>query len=40
MDYAALVYDKKGKPWVFTVIGPRTYVRAAVGVKEVRETTW
>jgi hypothetical protein len=35
VDHAALVYDKKGKPWVFTVIGPLTYVRAAVGIKEV-----
>jgi hypothetical protein len=37
VDHAALVYDKKGKPWVFTVIGPRTYLRAAVGIKEVQE---
>ena len=37
LDQAALVYDKKGKPWVFTVIGPLTYVRAAVGIKEVNE---
>ena len=37
VDHAALVYDKKGKPWVFTVIGPRTYVRAAVGINEVQE---
>ncbi len=37
VDHAALVYDKKGKPWVFTVIGPLTYVRAAVGIKEVDE---
>ena len=37
VDQAALVYDKKGKPWVFTVIGPLTYVRAAVGIKEVDE---
>jgi hypothetical protein len=37
VDQAALVYDKKGKPWVFTVIGPLTYVRAAVGIKEVNE---
>jgi hypothetical protein len=36
VDHAALVYDKKGKPWVFTVIGPLTYVRAAVGIKEVQ----
>jgi hypothetical protein len=37
VDHAALVYDKKGKPWVFTVIGPLTYVRAAVGIKETQE---
>jgi len=37
LDHAALVYDKKGKPWVFTVIGPLTYIRAAVGIKEVNE---
>jgi hypothetical protein len=33
----ALVYDKKGKPWVFTVIGPLTYRRAAVAIKEVQQ---
>jgi len=37
VDHAALLYDKKGKPWVFKVIGPLTYVRAAVGIKEVDE---
>lgn len=37
VDQAALVYDKKGKPWVFTVVGPRTYVRAAVKITEVNE---
>jgi hypothetical protein len=37
VDHAALVYDKKGKPWVFKVIRPLTYVRAAVGIKEVDE---
>jgi hypothetical protein len=37
VEHAALVYDKKGKPWVFTVIGPLTYVRAAVGIKGVQE---
>jgi hypothetical protein len=36
VEHAALVYDKKGKPWVFTVIEPMTYVRAAVGIKEVQ----
>jgi hypothetical protein len=37
VDEAAVVYDKKGKPWVFTVIGPLTYMRAAVSIKEVQE---
>ena len=37
LDHAALVYDKKGKPWVFMVIGPLTYTRVAVGIKEVNE---
>jgi hypothetical protein len=36
LDEAAVVYDKKGKPWVFTVIGPLTYMRAAVAIKEVQ----
>ena len=35
LEHAALVFDKKGKPWVFTVVGPRTYVRAPVGIKEI-----
>ena len=35
VEHAALVFDKKGKPWVFTVVGPRTYVRAPVGIKEI-----
>jgi hypothetical protein len=37
VDHAALVYDKVGKPWVFSVVGPRTYVRTAVGIKEVQK---
>ena len=37
VEYPALVYDKAGKPWVFTVIGPRTYVRSPISIKEVRE---
>jgi hypothetical protein len=37
VDEAAVVYDKKGKPWVFTVIGPLTYMRAAVAIKEVQD---
>jgi hypothetical protein len=35
VEHAALVFDKKGKPWVFTVAGPLTYVRAPVGIKEI-----
>jgi hypothetical protein len=37
VDHAALVFDKAGKPWVFSVVGPRTYVRAAVTIKEVQD---
>jgi hypothetical protein len=37
VDHAALVFDKAGKPWLFTVVGPRTYVRAAVTIKEVQD---
>jgi hypothetical protein len=35
VHHAALVYDKKGLPWIFAVIGPRTYVRSAVTVDHV-----
>jgi hypothetical protein len=35
VEHAALVFDKKGKPWVFTVVGPRTYIRAPVEIKEI-----
>jgi hypothetical protein len=35
VEHAALVYDQEGKPWVFTVIGPLTYVREAVKIKEI-----
>jgi hypothetical protein len=37
IDHAALVFDKAGKPWVFSVVGPRTYIRAAVTIKEVQD---
>ena len=29
VDYKALIYDKTGGSWVFTVVGPLTYQRAA-----------
>jgi hypothetical protein len=35
VEHAALIYDQKGKTWVFTVVGPRTYVRAPVKIKEI-----
>ena len=35
VDYAALVYDKSGEPWVFTVPAPLTFVRAAVEVDRI-----
>lgn len=37
VDHAALVFDKAGKPWVFSVVGPRTYIRATVTIKEVQD---
>ena len=37
VDHAALVFDKAGKPWVFTVVGPRSYVRASVSIKDVQD---
>ena len=37
VEHAALVYDQKGKPWVFTVVGPRTDIRAPVKIKEVND---
>jgi hypothetical protein len=37
VDHAALVFDKAGKPWVFSVVGPRTYVRATVTIKKVQD---
>jgi ketopantoate reductase len=37
VDQTALIYDQKGKLWVFTVIEPLTYMRAAVSIKEVNE---
>jgi hypothetical protein len=33
VDYTALIYDKVGKPFVFTVVEPHRYVRANVGIK-------
>jgi hypothetical protein len=36
VDHAALVFDKAGKPWVFMVVAPRTYLRAAIGIEEVQ----
>jgi hypothetical protein len=35
VQHGALVYDKKGLPWVFAVVGPHTYARSAVTVKDV-----
>ena len=33
VPYAALIYDKQGKSWVYTVTEPLTYVRVSVVVK-------
>jgi hypothetical protein len=35
VDYAALIYDKKGLPWVYAVTEPLTFVRVEVKVKQV-----
>jgi hypothetical protein len=35
VDHAALIYDQKGKTWVFTVVGQWTYVRAPIKIKEI-----
>jgi hypothetical protein len=35
VDQAALIYDQKGKTWVFTVVEPLTYVRTAVKIEKV-----
>ena len=34
VPYAALIYDKQGKSWVYTVTEPLTYLRVSVVVKE------
>lgn len=34
VPYAALIYDKQGKSWVYTVSKPLTYQRVSVVVKE------
>jgi hypothetical protein len=36
VDYAALIYDKTGKSWVFAVVGPLSFQRAAVTVDEIK----
>jgi hypothetical protein len=33
--YAALIYDEEGAPYVYTVIPPRSYLRAAVEVERI-----
>lgn len=35
VDYAALIYDKKGLSWVYTVPKPLTYLRTRVDVARV-----
>ena len=35
VEYAALIYDKQGKTWVYTVPEPLTFLRAAVVVTEI-----
>ena len=35
VDYAALIYDKQGKTWVYTVPEPLTFLRAKVVVAQI-----
>lgn len=35
VDYAALIYDKSGAPWVFTVVAPQTFVRVPVEIDRI-----
>jgi hypothetical protein len=35
VDYDALIYDKKGLPWVYAVTEPLTFMRVEVKVKQV-----
>jgi hypothetical protein len=35
VDYAALIYDKKGLTWVYSVTAPLTFMRVAVEVKRI-----
>jgi hypothetical protein len=37
VDYAALIYDKKGQSWVYTVPRPLTFVRMKVTVDRIEE---
>ena len=37
VEYAALIYDKKGQTWVYTVPQPLTFVRMKVTVDRVEE---
>ena len=37
IPYGALLYDASGKTWVYTNPEPRTYIRAAVTVTQIRD---
>ena len=37
VDYAALIYDKKGQSWVYTVPQPLTFVRVKVTVDRIEK---
>jgi hypothetical protein len=37
VDYAALIYDKKGQSWVYTVSRPLTFVRMKVTVDRIEK---
>jgi hypothetical protein len=39
LPYAAVVYDKKGAPWVYTNTQDRTYIRVSVTIDRVQDQT-
>ena len=36
---AAVIYDPKGRPWTYTIAGPRTYVRKAIVIDRISGDT-
>jgi hypothetical protein len=39
VPFAAVLYDKKGAPWVYTATGERTFLRVPVAIEQVKGST-